>query len=247
MSRRSRLQNRAMNKSHYLYEFELDDGNTIRIPLRVNQETVEAERNIDPDKLPSWTKMDFHQCGHCPLAKEGHCPAAVAIYSAIDCFSEVLSFSEVTLKVKTVQRDISRRTSVQRALSSLLGLLLATSGCPYTKYLKPLARFHLPLQSEQEAYYRMASMYALSLMMRKDKKPEEMTMQGLKNIFDNMHQVNLGLSERIKNATHADSANNALIILDLYTVAIKYVEDDLSEELGYLFTAYGEADQADAR
>jgi hypothetical protein len=39
---------------------------------------------------------------------------------------------------------------------------VATSGCRYTAYFKPMARFHLPFANEEETAYRAISMYLLS-------------------------------------------------------------------------------------
>lgn len=55
---------------------------------------------------------------------------------------------------------------MQRGLSSLLGLILATRDCTYTRYFRPMARFHLPLASEEETIYRAASMYLLAQYLR---------------------------------------------------------------------------------
>ena len=55
-----------------------------------------------------------------------------------------------------------RETSAQQAMSSVLGLIMATSGCPWTDRLRPMARFHLPFASEAETLYRSVGMFLLA-------------------------------------------------------------------------------------
>jgi len=70
---------------------------------------------------------------------------------------ELVSYDQIDVRVVTDEWTIT-----QRAISALMGLIMATSGCPKTAYLKPMARFHLPLASEDEAVYRVTSMYLLA-------------------------------------------------------------------------------------
>ncbi len=53
-------------------------------------------------------------------------------------------------------------TTAQQAMSSVLGLIMATAGCPWTDRLRPMARFHLPFASDAETLYRSISMFLLS-------------------------------------------------------------------------------------
>ena len=47
------------------------------------------------------------------------------------------------------------------AIRSLIGLIMALSGCPHMEFFKPLARFHLPWASLEETTLRSASIYLL--------------------------------------------------------------------------------------
>ncbi len=53
-------------------------------------------------------------------------------------------------------------TTAQQAMSSVLGLIMATAGCPWTDRLRPMARFHLPFASEAETVYRSVCMFLLA-------------------------------------------------------------------------------------
>ncbi len=59
------------------------------------------------------------------------------------------------------QRRYQQDTSLPRALSSLFGLICALSDCPHTRFLRPMAHFHLPLSSDTETLVRTASLYSL--------------------------------------------------------------------------------------
>ena len=47
-------------------------------------------------------------------------------------------------------------------MSSVLGLIMATAGCPWTDRFRPMARFHLPFASEAETVYRSVCMFLLA-------------------------------------------------------------------------------------
>src|SRR5690606_24776116 len=96
---------------------------------------------------PRWTELDYQQCPHCPLKKEQHphCPLALQLHHIIDCLHDTTSFDEVDLEVITPERTITQRVELQRVIGSMVGLVSPTCGCPKTAYMKPMARFHLPL------------------------------------------------------------------------------------------------------
>jgi hypothetical protein len=83
---------------------------------------------------------------------------------ALEVFDRIISYDTIRLDVTTRERFISQDTTAQRGISSLLGLLIATSGCPHTRFLRPMARHHLPFASCEETLYRAASMYALVIL-----------------------------------------------------------------------------------
>ena len=94
---------------------------TFRVVL--DAKTLE-EVGRDPGSPPSWTRMDTAQCGVCPLRKEDHphCPAALALVEVVEKVGDLISYTEVHATVTTRERTFSADTTVQRALSSLIGL-----------------------------------------------------------------------------------------------------------------------------
>jgi len=222
------------------YCFHLDKQRREVFDVRLDTRRLEA---IDePDRnLPAWTRLGFHQCSHCPLNGDTHpnCPVAVSLADVIDRFDNVVSHDEIDLEVITEARRFSQRTTAQRAIGSLLGLLFATSGCPHTDFLKPMARFHLPLASEEDTIFRAAGMYLLAqYFLRAEGKEGDLELAGLKQIYTNLHLLNTMMAERIRSATQTDSSVNAVILLDLFTNLMPYVIDDHLTEIRHLFDAY---------
>ena len=112
---------------------------------------------------PEWAKLNFEQCPNCPLSSSDveYCPAAISLVDIAKRIGDVLSHAEIDLAVLFDERWVGKRTSSQEVVSSLMGLHMATSGCPHTDYLKPMARFHLPLATADETLVRITGFYFL--------------------------------------------------------------------------------------
>ena len=120
-----------------------------------------TEEVSDP---PQWTELSFKQCSHCPLSVEehSHCPMALQLCDIVERFHDTRSIDEVELEVITEERKVIQTLAIQRAIASILGLISPICGCPKTAYMKPMARFHLPLASEEETVFRVTGMYLLA-------------------------------------------------------------------------------------
>jgi hypothetical protein len=198
----------------------------------------------DSEKLyPKWVNLDFYQCPNCPddVLQTPHCPLSANIFRIVTRFAHTMSFNEVHLEVITAERVISQVTTVQRALCSLMGLVIAASGCPHTRFFKPMARFHLPLSSGEETIYRMTSMYMLAQYFQtKNGLVPDFEMKGLEKICHNIEIVNAAISNRLRAASKTDSVVNAVILLDLFAKALPWAIEASLEEVGYLFNPYGD-------
>lgn len=222
------------------YRFRLPDQNNREISLRLDPETLQLTGHL-PERLPDWTRLDFEQCGHCPLtvAEVPHCPLAASLVGVIDISREVLSHDEVEVTVITAERAIQSRTTAQRGISAVMGLISATSGCPHTRFLKPMARYHLPFATEEETLYRAASMYLLAQYFRRlHGRDADLDLAGLAEFYHNLQAVNQAMMQRIRSASEKDAAANALVLLDLFAKAMPYSIEDSLEEVRYLFGAY---------
>lgn len=222
------------------YRFRFPDGRRESYDLQLDPATLEliGDTTAEP---PPWTRLAFHQCPNCPLdpARRNHCPAAVALAPLVASCARLVSFDKLAVEVITPERVISNEIPAQRGISSLMGLILAASGCPRTAFFKPMARFHLPLASEEETIYRAASMYLLAqYFLRQQGGAADLDLEGLKAIYANLHVVNRTLADRLRQAIEEDSTINALILLDLFAKNMPFVIEDSLEEIRYLFDSF---------
>ena len=222
------------------YKFKLPDNSREVFKLHLDARTGDIVRP-DADNLPEWTLLDFHKCSNCPCDSTDtpHCPAAVCIVDVIRCFNGLLSFDEVEVEIITSERRLIQKTQAQQSISSLMGLLIAASGCPRSAYFKPMARFHLPLSEPEETIYRATTMYLLAQYFLKQDHPDrDPDLKGLSDIYRNMQLINNALAERIRAASETDSSVNALVMLDMHAKTAFYVVEDVLKELKPLFSAY---------
>lgn len=214
------------------YRFTLPDGQIRIFDLKLDRKNLSIIYD-SPRKLPAWTTLEFKQCPHCPLSVKTHphCPMAVSIRNIVEQCNAIVSHQEVAVEVITNERVVSQKTSAQRAISSLMGLIIATSGCPHTGFFKPMARFHLPFASEEETIYRSASSYLLAqFFMRKKGLKSDVDLKGLEQIYRNVHTVNIAMSDRLRECGDEDSYLNALVLLDcLATLMPATIKHSLKE------------------
>jgi len=222
------------------YLFELSNGEEIRFNIDLDEDL--AIVNIPAESLPPWVRLEYQQCPNCPLNPEDHpnCPVAVNLVPVLDKFQNMVSHQQATITIETEDRTYKRSDDVQRGLSSLMGILMASSGCPILDKLRPMVRTHLPFSSLRETIYRAVSMYILAQHIRERKNLEaEYSLDGLKKIYDEITQINYALSKRVRSFYSSDANINALIILSCtaeYTTIT--LEDDLLDEIERLFSAY---------
>jgi hypothetical protein len=207
--------------------------------LALDPQTYEL-RNERPRNPPDWTALSFERCAQCPLdpADHAHCPAALHLAPVIAEWADVVSYDAVDVSVQTVERTVTARVPAQQALASLVGLLLATSGCPRTAVFRPMARFHLPFATETETAYRAAAMYLLAQYFgARTGRPPDLQLAGLGELYESLHQVNRGLARRLRAAVRQDAVVNAVVLLGVYTSLLPEALEELLEEIRPTFAA----------
>ena len=219
------------------YRFIFPKGLEEIIEVKIDKQTMESlpENAGNP---PDWCKLDFHQCPNCPLRTDTHpyCPLATRLVKLMATCHNALSYDEVEMEVTTPERTVSKSTTAQRAVSSLMGLIMATSGCPHMEFLKPMARFHLPLATEEETIFRVVSTYLLAQYFRHQHAlSTDLELVNLKKIYAQIRIVNVAMASRLRTVSVEDSAVNAVILLDIFAKIVPYLVEDSLEEIRYLF------------
>lgn len=222
------------------YKFTFPDHTHEIFDLKFDAKNLILMSNM-PEVLPSWTDLEFYQCPNCIINADlfTYCPLSANLVNIVRRFKGLLSFDLVTIDVSTNERTVSQDTTVQRSISSLMGLIIATSGCPHTAFFRPMARFHLPLSSKEETIYRATSMYLLSqYFLHKDKHKVDLELEGLKKIYENAQIVNTSIAERLRAASDTDSSVNAITLLDIYAQSLPFAISDSLEDIRHLFTPF---------
>ncbi|MEO0972990.1 MAG: hypothetical protein AAFX85_07830 [Pseudomonadota bacterium] len=202
----------------YRFRLPRHGGGEVDITLHFDPEHFEM-RLPATAAPPSWTDLSFNQCPNCPLqaSEVPTCPAAARLATIVPEFEQVVSFDELHLRVETPERRIVAETSVQQALSSLIGLVMATSGCPRTRFFRLMARYHLPLATEEETTLRVLGTYALQSLSRGG---ESTDLAPLVDLYRELRLVNQAMTRRLGAAGRTDSALNAVVILDIFALAV---------------------------
>ena len=100
-------------------------------------------------------------------------------------FGDRISYDVVDVTVESRERlYVKEQISIEHAVSSLLGIIMATSGCKDLDMLKPMVKFPLPFASIEETIYRAASMYLLAQYFRhKRGLVPDWDMAGLSSVY----------------------------------------------------------------
>ena len=222
------------------YHFRFEDG--IRKVFRVNLHDISLNLiPSDNQAKPEWARITNCRCQHCQFDENEvqYCPIAVNISNVVDFFNSYNSYDKVEVLVKTEDRMYGKKTTVQKALGSLLGVYMAASGCPSLEKLKPMLRFHLPFATLEETVFRSASAYLLGqYFLRKQGKQADMDLVELAGFYKGIHMVNCGITERLRGVVGKDAVNNAVICLDMFAKELPYAIEDGLEELQGLFSIY---------
>ena len=222
------------------YRFNLPDRSQESFTFQLVPGDIDLVRRSVED-LPPWTRLDFHRCPRCPLEAATHptCPLAASLVDIVARFDRFVSYEQLELEVRIGSKKISQTASVQKAISSMMGLVIAICGCPVTAFFKPMAFFHLPLANEEETVYRAASTYLLAQYFQaRHGSSFDLNLEGLTKIYRDIHEVNVAVARRLRAASKKDSSVNAIILLDLFAKALPYAIQESLEEISHLFAPY---------
>lgn len=225
----------------FRYTFQFDSGAENTITVQLDRKTLQCIQSVRVS-YPPWTALPYRKCSNCPLSEEQHpqCPAATGLLDVVEHFGRSMSIEQVQVTIETEARTYVKRTSLAEAVSSLMGIVMVTSGCPVMGRLRPMVRHHLPFATLDETKYRVFSMYLLAQFFaeRYGRQPD-WDLKGLPNLYEDIRIVNREFFKRLSEMGLEDASLNAIVRLDTFADAITYVLDQRThEDLGELFQAY---------
>lgn len=225
----------------FRYTFTFDDGVKKDFEVRLDARTLTVIPPKPAKTPPAWTRLGNHRCENCPLKEDAfpHCPIAGNMSAVVEGFADIISYKEAEVLVETAERSMFKRVPVQSALYSLMGIYMSASGCPVMDVLKPLVRFHLPFATVEETYYRVISMYVTAQYLRmKSGLDADWELANVKTLFEEIHTVNIGFSQRLHSAIREDALVNSVSILDVFAHVGKVSTPRRAQALRQIFTSY---------
>ncbi|HTR82135.1 MAG TPA: hypothetical protein VMM58_10945 [Bacteroidota bacterium] len=232
-------QNPHTEPVRFKYTFRFENGDAKVFEVALDPVTLELIHDKDLPK-PEWAKLSFFPCENCPLSAETqYCPVAVNLSHIVSEFKDTVSHEQTHVTVETPERTYLKETTVQKGLSSIIGIYMVTSNCPVMDKLRPMVRFHLPFATPLETLFRAVSTYLTGqfLLMRDGKEPD-WDLQRLVDIYKSVSTVNKGISRRIANASVKDANVNAVIILHSFGDAVPYFIENGLDEIKTMFNVY---------
>jgi len=223
------------------YRFVFSDGKSKEFLVELEKPGLRLRSN--PSRpLPEWTRLSHHQCANCPLseARHPHCPIAVNLVGVIEAFSDVISHDKADVEVTTEARKYSAHVNVTHAVGSLIGVFMATSGCPIMDRLKPMVLTHLPFQTTEESIYRSISMYLMAQYFRFNNGLDaDWNLEKFWDFFEAINLVNQSFVKRLTDFVEKDVSLNAVVLLNCFATAAKRViANERFDEVEQMFEAY---------
>ena len=217
------------------YIYAIDGGDTHAFDITIHKQPAAPPT---PVNAPEWTKLDFHRCENCSYTQSDHCPVALALVAPSATIGQMVSHQATTITVHTPERTYSKHTDVQEGLGSMLGLIMATSGCPSTAFFRPAAWFHLPFATFEETLYRIGGMWMLRQYFHDDKITNlHSIMEQMSPAYQDVNLVNKGIFNRLKAAsiTKMDAPFNAVTILSSFSMMIPFSIDTALDDIRDIF------------
>lgn len=223
------------NLIRYIFDIE---GEPIEFVIDTGFDTTEEPSPVEHlETYPDWIRLEKDQCACCPLKKEDspYCPAALRMHSVLETFKGNTSFEKVELTVETARRTYKQKCDLQSGLNSMLGLQMATSGCPVVGQLRAMATFHVPFSSFGETLFRSVSAYLTKqYFIHKEGGQPDWDLAELKAFYETLEGLNEAFSRRVKGIGQSDAIANAIVMFFASSIVVaSAIEEGLEEYKGY--------------
>lgn len=222
------------------YSFSFKSGITREVNVALDRQTLDfiPKKRLQPLK---WTRLSHNKCRSCSLDEDTnkYCPIARNLSDIAEKFKDFASCERVVVNVTTKERIYSKYTSLQEGLSSLIGIIMVTSGCPTMDYLRPMVRFHLPFATVAETIYRMVATYVMGQFLSQFKGGNaDWKLEGLEKIYSEIHEINKDFAHRISEMVRKDANVNAIMNLDCFACLVPLTVEEMIREIELNFQAY---------
>jgi hypothetical protein len=200
---------------HIYYEFLFSSGRIESFDLSFHEHDFSLLPLSSGEE--DWTRLEYHQCSLCPLRREDqeYCPVARNLSHVLARFRHDNSHDLVRVRTTVDERITERKGDLQTGISSIMGLIMATSGCPILDTFKPMAYTHLPFANEAETIFRSVSTYLTAQYVRMcHGLTPDWTLSNFIPSYSAVQQVNAAFIERLRSVFISDANLNALILLD---------------------------------
>ncbi|WP_028080176.1 DUF6901 family protein [Solimonas soli] len=218
------------------YLFDFGDGRQASVAVDVDRAAGGAASAAAA--LPDWALLERSKCPHCPLGAEArHCPAAADLVPTIDSFAQIISHQEARVTVRMAEREVTANCQAQHALSSLVGLIMASSACPILGRMRGLARTHLPFASIEESMLRVVGAYMIRQWLdARETSAAIGDLSELKAHYADLEVLNKAFRQRLRSSQRQDSVLNAISSLGALSTGIGIsLEDELRDVADYTF------------
>lgn len=223
----------------YQFTFAEDTSCAFSVELRhPSLELVSAPTGGEPE----WTALTFRKCPNCLLNADDnpHCPVARNLVPIAETFHNRMSYDEVEVTVHTEARTYHKTCSLQEGVSSLMGLIMATSGCPHLDKLRPMVFTHLPFATSEQTTYRAVSMYLLAQFFRQRRgTTPDWELKELSRTYEDIRVVNKAFAKRFAGIQEKDANLNAIVKLDsLARITAFSIAEQWWEDIEHIFRPY---------
>lgn len=216
------------------YILEFDHNRNFEYEVNLDRQIDFHSRN---QKETEWLKLEFNKCEICSLDSNEYCycPVMFELYDIAIFFGNISSIDRLKATVITKERTYFKECDSQTALSSLIGVIMATGQCPILSKLKSMAYFHLPFANFEETLVRSLSSFLIKQYFKFHKgESPDLDLNELSQLYKDLGIVNRSLNKRLLVASRTDANANAIVIFFSLSSLVEFsIEEKMNDLVKY--------------
>jgi len=135
---------------------------------------------------------------------------AANLVDVVDMLKNRVSHEQVEVTVEAAGRRYFKKTSLQQAAGSLIGIYNVSSGCPVLSKLRPMVATHLPFMTPDESTYRMIATYLMAQFIQMTGGEADLALEGFLDFLEEARHTNADFCKRLQTLGGGDASLNAL-------------------------------------